>query len=136
MKTTLCLVGIMLFMNYSRAQKASLGVITGATLASYKVTANDVSMTSDSKTGFNAGLVLSIPISKYVSFRPELKYVQKGGKVSEEGASDKLILNYLEMPLDFVFNTGNSKRVFFGGLGPSVSTGISAKEKWDDGGGK
>lgn len=134
MKTIFCLCSLIFLMNDSRAQRAQFGVTAGGTLASYKITASDVSITSDSKTGFTAGLVVSVPLSKNINFRPELKYVQKGGSLSEEGMSDKITLNYIEMPLNFVYHTGISKG-FFAGIGPSLGFGLSGKEKWDFGDG-
>ena len=52
----------------------------------------------------------------------------------KEGFSDKITLNYLELPLDFVFNKGMSKGMFFIGAGPSLSIGLSGKDKWSDNG--
>jgi hypothetical protein len=135
MKTIFCLFSLMLLLNYSIAQKASFGITAGATFASYKATVDIASITSETKTGFNVGLVMSSPISKNISFRPELKYVQKGGSYTEEGYSDKITVSYIELPMDFVFNTGTSKGMFFGGLGPSFNIGLSGKDKWDYGDG-
>ncbi len=134
MKTILCLLtSYVLFINCSNAQ--SIGITAGPAFSFYEISVDNISITSDIKTGFSGGLVSHIPISKYLSLRPELKYVQKGGKLSEEGSTDKLTLNYLELPLNFVFNTITSKGMFFVGVGPSVNIGIAGKEKWnyDDG---
>src|SRR5690349_14562794 len=102
MKAIFCLLtSYILFMTCSNAQ--SLGLTAGPAFSFYEISADNVSVTSDIKTGFGGGLVAHVPVSKYLSFRPELKYVQKGGKLSEDGYSDKLTLNYIELPVNFVF---------------------------------
>ncbi len=132
MKQVLSLFSLLFVLNYSFAQKATFGITAGATLASYKATIEDISMTSDGHTGFTAGLVASIPVSKKISFRPQLNYVQKGGKVSDQDFTDKLTLNYLELPLNFVLNAPTKNGLFFVGAGPSLSFGLSGKDKWED----
>lgn len=134
MKTILCLFSLMLLMNYTKAQKASFGITAGATFASLKVSAESMSATTSTHTGFSVGLVSSIPVAKDFSFRPQLNFLQKGGKLSsDDGSSDNITLNYIEVPLNFVFNTPNPKGMFFIGAGPSLSMGLSGKDKWEDG---
>jgi len=98
MKKTICLlISFILLMNYSKAQKSSIG------------------------------------LGQHFSFQPALNYIQKGGVLKEEGITDKTTLNYLELPLNFVYNTHSLKGKFFIGAGPSLSIGLSGKDKWDDG---
>ena len=124
MKTTLCLfISYILLVNCSNAQ--SLGISAGPAFSFYEIGSGNLSLTSDIKTGFSGGLVCHLPVSKYLSFRPELKYVQKGGKLTEDGYSNKLTLNYIELPVNFVFNTHSSRGMFFVGLGPSFNLGLS-----------
>jgi hypothetical protein len=133
MKTIPCSLGLILLMNYTIAQKASFGITAGASFASIKVSAESVSATTGTHTGFTIGLVSSLPIAKDLSFRPQLNFVQKGGKTSSDGSSDHVTLNYIELPLNFVFNTPNPRGMFFIGAGPSLSMGLSGKDKWEDG---
>ena len=132
MKTIVFLfIGYMLLVNISQAQ--SFGIAAGPNFAFYELKDGNVSFTSDMITGFNAGLVASIPVARKFSLRPEIKYVQKGGKSEEDGYSDKITLNYIEVPVNFVFNTHASKGMFFAGLGPSFNLGLSGKGKGDYG---
>ena len=132
MKTTFSLfISCMLLINISKAQ--SFGLTAGPNFSFYELRDDNVSYTSDVITGFNAGLVASIPVARKFSLRPEIKYVQKGGKSEEDGYSDKVTLNYIEVPVNFVFNTHASKGMFFAGLGPSFNLGLSGKGKGDYG---
>ena len=134
MKKNLCLfISFILLINYVSAQKAVIGLTAGATFASYKVASQSLSMTSKMRVGFTAGLVSTVPIGKNFSFMPQLDFVQKGGKLNDEGATDKVTLNYIELPLNFVFNAHTSTGIFFIGAGPSLGIGLSGKDKWNDG---
>ncbi len=137
MKKTICLlISFILLMNYSKAQKSSIGFTAGATFASYKLKIEDfesISINSKTKVGFTVGVVSSIGLGQHFSFQPALNYIQKGGVLKEEGITDKTTLNYLELPLNFVYNTHSLKGKFFIGAGPSLSIGLSGKDKWDDG---
>lgn len=135
MKTTICtFIGLCMLMNYGKAQKSIFGITAGATFASYKISANSISITSKTKTGFTVGIMCSAPMGKHISFEPALNFLQKGGTNKEEGGTDNLTLNYVELPLNFVYNTHSSKGNFFVGAGPSLSMGLSGKDKWDYGG--
>lgn len=126
-------ISLFLLMNYSFSQKASLGIHAGITLATFKASIEDVSVTSKTKAGISAGLNLVVPISKSFSFRPELNFVQKGGTMKEEDYKETLTLNYIQVPLNFTYNMPTSSGSFFIGAGPSVNLGISGKDKWHDG---
>jgi hypothetical protein len=69
------------------------------------------------KPGFTAGVVYGLHIGNNIRFIPSLNFTQKGGhyKESIEGESfeDKLTLNYLDLPLNFVYDAGG----FFIGAG-------------------
>jgi outer membrane protein with beta-barrel domain len=126
-------ISFILLINYVNAQKTQIGLTAGATLASYKARLESVSVTSKTKVGFTAGLTISSPIGKKFAFRPSLNFVQKGGKQTDEGYSEKTTFNYIELPLNFVYNAGTSKGMFFIGAGPSLGIGLSGKDKWHDG---
>lgn len=131
-KTSYLFIIFVLIMNFPKAQKASFGVNVGATLASYKTGIESIPLTSKTKIGFSAGLTLSAPIAKTFSFRPELNFVGKGGKQKEDDYEDNLSLNYIELPLNFVYNANTSSGMFFAGAGPSLNFGLSGKDKWKD----
>lgn len=107
------------------AANAQFGIQAGADFYSGKATMDNVSVKYDTKVGFTAGIVYSAPISSNFGFMPSLNFTQKGGKFSESGANSKLTLNYIDLPLNFVFTT----KGFFVGAGPDLAFGVSGKEK-------
>jgi hypothetical protein len=133
-KTTYLIIISFLIMNYSKAQKISFGITTGAAFASYKSKFESVSVKSKTKVGFTAGVASAITAGKYFSFQPQLNFIQKGGRQKEEGTTDKITLSYVELPLNFVFNTNSTNGKFFAGAGPCFSWGFSGKEKYEGGG--
>ncbi|CAN5826887.1 hypothetical protein BH10BAC2_BH10BAC2_49050 [soil metagenome] len=132
-KVNYLLFSFIMLTNFSKAQNA-FGLTAGTALASYKVKAESVSITSDTKAGFTVGALYSISVGKSVNFQPALNFVQKGGTFKEEMFTDKTTLNYLELPLNLVYHTKSSAGNFFVGAGPCLSLGLSGKDKWDDGG--
>lgn len=115
------------------AQKTSIGVQAGLTLSSYKVKSSGLGVTSDSKAGFMAGVILDVGIDPHFSFQPQLNFVQKGGILkADDGANSGKVtttLNYLELPLNFLYKAPTSGGNFFVGLGPALSYGLSGKHK-------
>ena len=113
-----------------QAQKARVGFTAGATVSTYKLKVQSLSLTSKGKTGGTIGMLVDIPLGSSGSFMPGLNFIQKGGKIDEEGTSDKLTTNYLEVPLNFSYNLKlNNGKLFFG-AGPALNMGISGKDKW------
>lgn len=118
---------------YTTASFAQIGVQAGATFASFKVednTTSSANQTSDSKVGLTVGVFTEVPVSTNFLFRPELNYTQKGGKVKTSVGTtsyeSKLTLNYLELPLNFVYKASGG---FFVGAGPVLGYGMSGKIK-------
>jgi hypothetical protein len=132
-KTILLFISFIFLMNFTKAQNVAVGVHATATIASYKYSFESSTTTSKMKVGAGGGLVLSVPLGKHFSFRPELNYILKGGTEKDEDAKAKLTLNYLELPLHVVYNVNTTSGVFFAGAGPSFSLGVSGKSKYEDG---
>lgn len=124
-KITLLILATVIVAN-AFAQKPSIGITAGITSSSWKATVDNETETTDSRIGFTAGIVAAIPISSNFSFMPALNYVQKGFLENMED-DDKIeaTLNYLELPLNFVYNRDG----FFIGAGPALSFGLSGKGK-------
>jgi hypothetical protein len=101
------------------------GIQAGPAFSSMTMKADGLKL-SYNKTGFTAGVLAELPISESgIHFRPALNFVQKGGEL--EGAS--INLNYLELPLDFVYKLEAGPGKLFLGAGPSFAFGLSGKSK-------
>ncbi|MGE5106443.1 MAG: porin family protein [Sphingobacteriales bacterium] len=115
------------------AQNIRFGVQAGVTFASAKAKILGLNITSDSKVGFTAGVLADIPIADQFVFQPSLNFTQKGSKLSETDGADKIeskqTLNYIELPLNFLFQTEAGSGKFFAGIGPALGYGISGKAK-------
>ncbi|QEC68246.1 PorT family protein [Panacibacter ginsenosidivorans] len=88
------------------------------------------SSSADFKAGFCAGINVHIAMGKHFAFEPGLSFVQKGGIETDNTTGTEfkstLTLNYLELPLDFIYSRRNR---FYFGIGPSLDFGISGKDK-------
>jgi hypothetical protein len=134
MKTnsTLLMLMILLTSVTTFAQQTKIGFTAGAAFSKLKAKADNVSFSYDFKLGITAGLFVDVPLSSNFSFQPALNLVQKGGSLKLESLSDKMTLNYLEVPLNFIYNTA-ATHGFFIGAGPAMAFGLSGKDKTTDG---
>ncbi len=126
--------------------QTSFGGHVGANFASGKTTDNSstpsTSQTLKTKAGFTVGAVAEIEFGGGLSFRPELNFIQKGGKSSETettnvGAgtittayTENLSMSYLQLAPNFVYNFDAGSGKFFVGAGPDISFGIGGKDKF------
>lgn len=133
-KNTLFFIIVMLFAGYPVF--AQFGLQAGAVFPSAKEKVDGISMEFGTKAGFIGGLFYRRDFAGKFAFQPELNFVQKGGNYSEtvsgEGGTMNLdvdmTLNYLELPLYFMYN-GGKKTGFYGGIGPSFNWGLSGTIK-------
>ncbi len=140
MKRIILIAAITLCSISSHAQ-VSFGAQVGANLGIGNTTIEDpyygaASIANDPKVGILIGVLAEAEFGK-LAFRPELNFIQKGSK-SGYGAftggsaySFKRTLNYIELPLNVVYNMnlgGKDNKLFFG-LGPAFAFGISGKDK-------
>ena len=110
------------------AQKTSIGISGGISLANIHVKSEDFSTTSKSKPGFTGGIYLVTPVATNFAFLPAINFVQKGmiPKDLDAGEKEKVTLNYIEVPLNFAYAT----RGFIIGAGPTFSLGLSGTDKY------
>ena len=85
--------------------------------------------------GIAFGYSVTSPIGKVFQLQPGLNFVQKGGKSDERDSAygvsykDTIVLNYFELPLNFLYHSTKKLKGFFIGAGPVVSMGIGGKER-------
>ncbi len=145
-KSTIIFVAIMFLVTYANAQfKVGLQgnlLITNATLKEDDGNGGSVDIPgTTSSTGFKFGVIMQMPLATSLVFVPELNYVNKGIKQSQEVSFDfggapitskidnSASLNYIEMPLNLAYKSTTTSGSFFGGLGPVLSLGVSGRQK-------
>jgi hypothetical protein len=125
--------------------QSKFGIHAGAISADMKETYEGESeLNFKSRISFRAGVHASFPISTSFSMMPQLNYVSKGGRIDESetldlfgvpysySAKGYLKMNFLELPVHFVYNQKMAKgNSFFIGIGPSFSYGLSGEAKVD-----
>jgi hypothetical protein len=125
--------------------QSKFGIHAGAISANIKETYDgDSEIDFKSKISFRAGVHASFPLSSNVSIMPQLNYVSKGTRIDESESTDMFgfpysitvkgnyTMNYLELPVHFVYNQPMAKgNSFFIGIGPSFSYGLSGNAKVD-----
>lgn len=98
----------------------------------------DQKETGKTKVGFLVGVVANIPFSSALSFRPELNFIQKGGKFSSNETisgvtyidKSDVTFNFIELPLNIVYSMPAGPGRFCVGAGPNISFGLSGKNKY------
>jgi hypothetical protein len=142
MKTIIFLIlGIFFFTTEQYAQnqtednreKLQFGLRAGASYANvYDEKGED--FVADGKVGAVGGIVLSIPIGRYLGFQPEAMFIQKGfsGDARYNGKPYSLTrtTNHLDFPLQLKFNPAKNFSLLGG---PQYSFLLSKKDKIDVG---
>lgn len=132
-KIFLCIAVYCCVANTAGAQKITFGINAGLVSANTFIKADSEKVGGmGSRNEFTGGVAVTVPISKYFSFQPGVNFLQKGFKNDESATT--LTLNYIEVPLNILFNTHNNitdKKTddFFFGIGPSFAFGTSGQFK-------
>ena len=118
------------------------GIQVGGNLANIKGEQTESGTTTKGLTkpkfGLLAGVVAEVSITGAFSLRPEFNFIQKGynlnynqtdpgGSLASTGDGT---FNFIELPLNFVYNIPLRKNTMFFGIGPSVGYGLSGKFKY------
>jgi hypothetical protein len=115
------------------AQIPTIGIKGGVNFASLSSSSNaaDGTYNTGALTSFSAGIFVDFKTGGSLSIQPALLYTGKGGKESADfdgsNVSAKAKINYLQVPVNFVFNAPIAVGTFFVGAGPYVGYGLSAK---------
>ncbi len=85
---------------------------------------------NDMLVGFNAGVNVEIPVAPDFVLQPGLLFSLKGSQANDESIIDgKVMVDYIELPVNFIFKPvlGNGRLLL--GLGPYVAYGVTGKAK-------
>ena len=151
----ICTLGISTAQSQDMRFGAKAGLSLYNTTTSFSGGGFSAEETSDRRLGFAAGAYAIIPINERFSFQPELMFVQKGGKFSDEddffdddffdddffndddffddeGGTAELIFNYLDIPLLVRFDLPvEGSAAPYLTAGPVVGILLSAKEEFN-----
>jgi len=114
--TAICLAQI------GMAQKTSFGIKAGVNIANLK----GEDKNTDTKVGLHAGGLAHIHLSRRWAMQPELLYSSQGGKVDILNSTQKVNLDYINIPVLFQFMFDNGFRLQ---AGPQVGFLVNAKSK-------
>jgi len=138
MKTTLkntIILAVIILSTVSLKAQIKYGAQVHGLLNKSSFETEGVSPEREWKLGYGVGAFAEIPLKNNFYVRPSLNYQQKGSKMSQdfsiEGVSGtqkiEIKLEYIEMPILFVYNIGQASNNWYIGAGPSVGFGISGK---------
>jgi len=131
-------LSLVMLMTLGAIAQVKFGVKAGVNFANVALNYKDSQFEAKTKlkAGFQLGVIATQELSETLDFSTGLIYSQKGASSDlEDGIPDgasidgynRIILNYLEIPLNFELKTG-AVRIM---AGPYVAFGISGKNKYD-----
>ncbi len=142
MKTTVFLIISTILMSFGaiaqnttedNREKLQFGIRAGASYSNVYDESGD-NFVADGKLGAAGGVVLSIPIGRYLGFQPEAMFIQKGfsGDARYNGKPYSLTrtTNHIDFPLQLKFNPAKNFSLLGG---PQYSFVLSKKDEFDVG---
>jgi hypothetical protein len=145
MKKHLILLALPLLTGMYASAQVSFGVkagFSGANVSSRMEAPGIPERKADTKMlpAFHAGLIVDLQLAEGFSLQPGLFYSAKGVKNSQAG-SDSAVntaifatahLNYLELPVNFLYKHPLGSGKLFAGFGPYLAYGIGGKVKLEN----
>ncbi len=118
---------------FSLTSSAQLNLKAGLTLANQVLDFGGISLAQNLKTGFLIGVNYEVPLAESTDLRPGIQFTLKGTNFEFGGmtvASNNF--NYIEVPVDIVYNSGSLS--FHGGpyLGLLMSAKADGRDVKDD----
>lgn len=138
MKKQVVLVLLALVGTLSTYAQVSFGIKAGFNNSGISGEGSDL---SKRLSGFHAGGIADISLAENFSLQPQLLFIMKGAKsesytetiagVEIKYPEQKLTLNYLELPVNFLYKHEAGAGSIFVGAGPYLGFGLSGKAKAD-----
>lgn len=114
----------------ANAQDIKFGVKAGLNVSDIIKGDGNNNFDTKTKTGFNAGVTLEIPLIAGLAFTPEVLYSQKGYKLTYTAGEFTQTTNFIDVPILASFKLGSSFNIV---AGPQVSFLLSTKNKFENG---
>jgi hypothetical protein len=122
MKKNLCIVTTLLIA-VSHVAIGQLGTHAGAVVSYMNVKSGNLTTEYPRKSGWTFGAMYRASISEKFAIQPEVNFTQKGGQHSPDLFDDVVVLDYLEIPVYFLYQQ-NKTSGFFGGIAPALNIGM------------
>ena len=129
MKTSvkiLLVITLVLSATYTQAQ-TRFGIKGGLNFSTFAVSAGSGTITPDSKTGINFGIISEIPLATDFYLQPGLLFSTKGSK----SAGETLSTNNLEIPINALYKLNAGSVKVLGFAGPYIGYAVSGKSGSD-----
>lgn len=81
------------------------------------------------RVGFHVGAVVDFAISQSFSIQPQLLFVNKGSKERHGDHDDKILVNAIDLPINFLYKAKAGKGKIFAGGGPNLGFNLGGKVK-------
>ncbi len=108
-----------------------VGIIGGYNMASFW---GDDAEEVDSRSGFDIGGLIQIPMGDMITIQPEVHYSQRGASFDEGGFESETALDYIHVPVLFKAGLPLAEGMDFDFLvGPSFAFLMSCSQSIDDG---
>jgi hypothetical protein len=102
------------------------GVKAGVNVADLNLSGGPPGFTFNSKTDFNGGIFVSVPLFSSCSLQPEVMYSGQGASFNDSVATVKDNFGYINVPVLFKYQHNSG---LFAETGPQVGFLLSANEK-------
>ncbi len=120
------LILTVLFLSLSDVM-GQISIQAGINAASWRASEGGITLDTDSRAGFHAGINYTTAISESFYFMPGIQYSIKGAKFFDIDATQ----NYIDIPLLFVYQP-NIEKGFYGEGGPYIGFLLSADSEGID----
>jgi hypothetical protein len=131
MKTKMMLIALSIVLSATTvfSQSTTFGVRAGFNL--FNITGRDAmddKLENSLKAGFNVGVNAEIPVGIDFYLQPGVLFITKGAD-DVNGTDNKISINYIEVPVNFLYKPALGTGRLIMGFGPYAAFGIGGKYK-------
>jgi hypothetical protein len=115
--------------------RITFGIRAGVNFQNYngKDTQGD-KLKNDMIIGFNTGVNIELPVAPQFVLQPGILFSIKGTKNTQGTTTGKSKVDYIELPVNFIFKPVLGKGRMLLGFGPYIAYGVAGKVKLSDSG--
>jgi len=121
MKSFLKVSTVLLFVTLAWSVHGQIALRGGVNYSNISIDGGDIVTETDSKSGLQGGIMLTMGLGEKLAFRPGAILSIKGYKLNNENID----ITYLEIPASFLFYFASSRDGLYVELGPYVGAQLS-----------